>query len=117
MKDLTFENGDLLTNWVESNTAVSNSVKRRVGTHPLTYARAVKTSEGTELVDTNFGSNLRQYLSYPDSEFGNIDFADVVSESLSPDADITVKSVEVDGTNIRITFKSLSASDEILTII
>jgi hypothetical protein len=117
MKDLTFENGDLLTTWVEGNTAISNSVKRRLATHPVTYSRAVKVSEGTKLLDTNFGSNLRQYLSYPDSEFGTIDFAEIVLESLSSDADINLRSVEVDGTNIKIIFKSLSADREILTTI
>ena len=117
MKDLTFENGDLLASWVEVNSVISNSVKRRLGTHPVVYARAVKTSGGTELVDTNFGSNLRQYLSYPDSEFGNVDFVDVVEESLSSDPDITVNSVEVSGTNIKVLFKSFSADSEILTTI
>jgi hypothetical protein len=114
MKDLTFENGDLLADWIEGNNVISISVKRRLGTLPLTYARAIKTSEGTKVIDTTFGSNLRQYLSYPDRELNNIDFADVVEESLSSDPDITVKSVEVAGNNIKVLFKSSTANNETL---
>lgn len=117
MKDLTFENGDLLTDWIEGNKVISNSVKRRLGTPPAVYARAVKTLEGTKLLDTNFGSSLRQYLSYPNSEFNNVDFTEVVEDSLSLDPDIIVNSVEVSGTNIKVLFKSLSADSEILTTI
>lgn len=117
MKDLTFENGDLLPDWIEGNKVISNSVKRRLGTHPLVYARAVKSSEGTKVLDTSYGCTIRQYLSYPDSEFSNVDFVGVVEESLATDPDITVRSVEVSGTNIKVLFTSFSADTEILTTI
>lgn len=118
MKDLTFnEEGDLNLQWVEGSQVLSNSVKRRLATNPVSYARIVRTLTGTQEVGTTFGSTLNQYIAQPENDLNQAEINEIVAGSLAEDSRVTLKTVSLQGTKIQVVFTPSNSQDILIASI
>lgn len=101
--DLSLDGGDDLSiddfdGDIQSSTgaaALSSSLRRRLSTPPSSYAKYVKTADGYEPVDTDYGSALVSYLSAPLNELTLSDIVPVAESALSQDLRIASRSVGI----------------------
>lgn len=118
MKDLNFnDEGDLDLQWVEGSQVLLNSVKRRLATNPVSYARIVRTLTGTQEIGTTFGSTLNQYIAQPENDLNQSDINDIVAGSLAEDSRVTLKTVNVQGTKIQVVFTLSNSQDTLVASI
>lgn len=101
MRSITFNDGDLVLDWVYDTKVIRQEVVTRLGTANAAYSRYVlittldsKNNPVYEVVqaDPNYGCDLRYLLSTPESNLDELTISNMVETSLSLDPRVSLLS-------------------------
>lgn len=115
--------GDLELDPLDSDLSVAsgsevlgNAVRRRLSTPLNGYGRIVRTAEGYQLIDNDYGSSLSNFLSAPLTDLGVEDAVEAIQQDAAKDIRIAqavaaVNSVNQNGYSVQLYYIPRDVND------
>jgi hypothetical protein len=111
MIDLSFEQGDLVLEWRRPPRIYHDYIRRRLSITPIGFARLVYEKGQAIVKDLDYGSDLSNYLSFPEGTDLDADLEAETIKSLRGEK-LEVIAIDASDSSITVVFKGAEGQED-----